>query len=439
MKEIIFNKELTENEKKTLSVLIEIKNGVPNLVSKRLKDICVQTQIARDQQGTNRKDTDKGYQLRVLKDLRKKGIVDKDKNGYFIKKKYMDIALGSFIQNKIENLEEKGIFHFSNANVLGIKKDWCNPDVPEYHYLYQAIHDSLPTLYRIKQLKAICLLRDFSKQWKIFLTSDVPPEVKYYVWLRASAVLEPLSSTLESGLNERGEDEDIDEKMKLLDFFGVTEETKKKFKTSMVQQNKDFIVSLRKQSNYEPFIPESFSQRHQVSSAFEKKISEWSTEYHKLAREFIENELTEKQKKIIKEIKARITETSNEINNVGVYVDIGKLTRGVEWGVHCEIPVDDEKRHFAKKQNMGTLKRMQDNIKDLKIETIEEVMENSNIIYNWYNIEHFRKRFTWILFSQITKPKQVFFSSPELKRIMKEIKKMHNLEKKEITEKEKTV
>ena len=414
MKKIIFNKELTENERKTLSVLIEIENGVPKLTTKRLKDIYAQTKITRNQQDIKR-ETHRGYQHKVLRDLQRKGIVDsKEKGCYFIKKKYIDIAFNSFIQNKIKNLEEKGLFTFRNASIFGIKKNWSV--YPEIVYLYETIHESLPMLYRIKQLKAICMVRDFSKQWKTFLVSDVPPEVKYWMWWCIDKTLficyKKIEGTIDNDLTEKG---NIDIYIKLFELFGIPEEKIKNFKTLLVRQHKDNLVELRKQRNYKPY--DSTSQ----DPVWKKKEDEYLAAYDKFVQNYIEKELTEKQKKIIEETTVRFFEIcSNEINNLGIYVDLGKQTRDLCY--HMEIPTDDEQKFCARIFNGSTLRRMEENIKDLKIETIDKVMKNSYDIYSNQITDCLTERLYAIVINQITKPeKAVFPFSPELKRMAKEL------------------
>ena len=178
-----FDIVLSDNERKTLISLIKIDHGIPKLIKKPLCEIYKETKIKH-----------RDYQYRISDKLIEKGIVEKDENKkYSIKYIFLDFASSSITQKKIKDLEKIGLFSFLYSTIFGIKNKWLG--YPEMHYFNESLVNALSNLYKIKKIKEIFLLRDFSIKWKSFLESDIPFIIKYATW-------KTIRSKLESGIKK---------------------------------------------------------------------------------------------------------------------------------------------------------------------------------------------------------------------------------------------
>jgi len=426
--------DMTQNERKTVIAFIEINQGVPTLVKRSLKEICKKTNIINPKKRnyrveTNKKrkspnETDPGYQFIILNRLKNKGVIDKDKDGYFLKPKHQDIAYSSLIQNQLKNLEDKGLFR-QCFTVFGIKKEWWK--YPEFQYLHDAMFDSLCSHYRIKQVKAIFLIRDFSKQWKKFLDSNIHPAVKYWLWKR-------VCSKLYSSCDKKDEERYVDEPLELVKILGVSDKNElEKYRSLIKKQfdNNEFIQKSRKQlekakeegkrayninlEKYESSIKEKFDNEEKVS----KKMKEYNAVNSMQTIDFIENNLKKNQKKIILNILEWISITyPTEINNTAAHVDIGSLSGS---SAHIDIAIDENEKCFRNEADEFYLRQMNHAIKDLKEKTIDDTLQRILDIYDDRNRFRFLDRLGRVILQQIAKPDYVVFSNSEIEKLKKEI------------------
>jgi hypothetical protein len=426
--------ELTKNERKTITAFIEFEHGCPKLVKKHLRDICKKTKIINENKRNYRiekqekrksqNETDKGYQSSILNKLKEKRIVDKDEDGFFLNPKYLDIAYSSMIQDQIKNLENKGLFRLY-FTVFGIKKEWWK--YPEIQHFYDAIFDSLCSLYRIKQSKAFFLIRDFNKQWKKFLDSDIHPAVKYWFW-------KIICPRLYTFCDKTADERIIDESFKILNFFNnVGNKEIKKYKNLIKTQHDDYIKEIRKDLGYEERIPKIKTDDiypYPLGKKIAKKMKQYNISYQNNIIDYMLDNLTTKQKEMMYDIFEWTFFTyPNEVNNIGVYADISCLSGHIV-SEHMNIDIDTEEESFRKDWDKISLGRINNVLKDLNEKTIDSTLQRIFDIYNMRNHSRFFNRLGNVILNQIRKPKHVKFSYPETEKLRNEI---INLAKKDKT------
>ncbi len=412
--------ELTKNERKTITAFIEFEYGHPNLVKRHLKDICKKTKITNPKKRNYRIDkrekrksqdeTDKGYQSFILNKLKEKKIVDKDKDGFSLKSKYLDIAYSSMIQEQIKYLENKGLFR-QYFTIFGINKEWWK--YPEIQHLHDAIFDSLCSLYRIKQIKAIFLIRDFNKQWKKFLDLDIHPAIKYWFW----KIIFPDLFTFCDKTDERF----IDESFKILNFFNeVEKEEIKKYKNMIKTQHDDHIKEIRKNFGYKERIPR-IETIFASGKKFAKKMKEYNIADSTIVLDYMSDNLTKKQKDFMSFLFEWVFFIyPNEVNNISVYADISRFYSQYI-SEHMDIAIDDEEKNLRKADDDISLGRINNVIKSLNIKTIDSTLQDIFDIYNMRNYFRFWRRHGDVILKQIPKPKRIMFSTPKTEKLKYQI------------------
>jgi hypothetical protein len=345
-----FDLDLSENERKTIASLIEIKNAVPRPVKKTLSEICKETKITNKSEKNHKgENTHRGYQHRILKKLKEKGIVEKDENKkYFINSIFLNLASSSLIQNKIKNLEKTEIFTFSYSTVFGIKNNWL--EYPEMYHFHESLVNALNSLYMIKMVKKIFLLRDFSVKWKSFLDSDVPLAIKYEVWIKIRSRL--------SIFDQRNENEFLEKQIDVLKSMGMPKEKIEERKKEINKQHKDFIIKFREKIGYEP-------KKYKIKK-FEKDDV--------VLEGIINKKLNKKQKK--------------QVDNV------------LDW---C-LEVDNEEIRFRHIEDEYDFSRIESILKNIEKNTIDDSLTELIIVLNERNRSRFSDRFTDLFIKLIKRP-----------------------------------
>ena len=374
-----FDLDLSENERKTIASLIEIKNAVPRPVKKTLSEICKETKITNKSEKNHKgENTHRGYQHRILKKLKEKGIVEKDENKkYFINSIFLNLASSSLIQNKIKNLEKTDIFTFSYSTVFGIKNNWL--EYPEMYHFHESLVNALNSLYMIKMVKKIFLLRDFSVKWKSFLDSDIPLAIKYEVWIKIRSRL--------LIFDQRNENEFLERQIDVLKSMGMPKEKIEERKKEINKQHKDFIIKFREKIGYEP-------KKYKIKK-FEKDDV--------VLEGIINKKLNKKQKKQVDNVLDWCLEVfPKEIKNTGFFLDLGNLNDVL--GDHFKIPVDNEEIRFRHKEDEYDFSRIESILKNIEKNTIDDSLTELIIVLNERNRSRFSDRFTDLFMKLIKKP-----------------------------------
>ncbi len=423
----VFDKELTENERRTLLALIEIQDGSPKLVEKRLKDIGQQTQI-------RGKTTHKSYQQRVLTKLQKKGIIRKKDLLYSIRPEFMDIAIASIARDRIQAIEGKGCFDFSGAHIFGIRKEWYhNPErYPEINYIHEVVLDVLPALHRLKYLKMSCLIKDFNDSfWKDFLASNVPAEIKYWMY---NQLLRNLPHFPDIDLKNST----LDERMQILRSFGLEYDDVQIYQDAMGKQYDQGFMDLEtgKKVKHTPvnwrkkeldIRSELYGPQYLV---LQRKYQEFQQKYDAFVRMFIDTELTEEQKKMITEIYSWMMGFIDEVNNIVFFVDAKGLQDTFPFPFHMKLPdnvklpalSDVSLQSFREKTLLQILlSQAKDIVKDMREETVENIVRAMVDVYNGDRGEFLRFWYDFVSISEIVEPEISVFSGPEISKLAKEI------------------
>ena len=393
----VLNREVTDNQRKTIASFVEIEKGTPKLVKKPLKDICKKTRIRSDKRKDKRTETDKGYQLKLLKDLIGKEICDKDGMEYFVKPHHIDLVFSSLIQNKIKDLEDKGLFRLLDSYVFGIKKEWSR--YPEIEHLHSIVLESLNIQWRIKQIKKICLIRDFGEKWNRFLKTDAHPAIKHWLW---KIVIQYLSSPHEKEIDKKR----IDNVKAQLNYFGITNETKIKECETHID---NLRRNIRKESRVKPTLDQSFFGKRLL-----EVLKKYNEEYSKFILNFIKKDV--KHWEMIKEILQWVLVIyPEELNRLGLYVDMGSQTSDGT-GARFVIPIDNEEKFFRKLNSDRNKKMLEEALKN-KNEIFEDLLDKNN----FRNVQRYMMRESQVMTKQIPEPKFAILTKPSLEHLRKKI------------------
>ena len=405
-KKWIFNKEITENERKTISSFVEIKNGFPEFVPLQIKDICKKTKILnKNKRSDKSKETNKGYQFTILKELKNKNICDQTGEQYFIKPQYYDLVFSSLIQDNIKNLENDGLFSLLDSYVLGIKKKWFN--YPEMNHVRAIIFESLNLHWRLKQIKKIFLIRDFKKKWDKFLKTDIHPAIKFWLWkIVIQYILNPNEQTIDEKRLEKISSQ--------LHYFNINDEPKIKETRKYL---KDLRIEIRKKLNKKKVktVIDSFHPK------LKKELIKYQKLYSKLIIELIKKD--NRQFKMVKKILRWVLEEYPiEIERLGLYVDIGLQTLDGA-GYHFNIPNDKNEKKLQNIIDDRYKKSALNKIKNQGV-NFEDLVDLNNLS----NVEKYMMKYTQIA-SEITEPKFAFFVNPQLDSIRNKIEILVKKEK----------
>ncbi len=425
----LFDIDISKNERKTISTFIEIKKNVPKseekilasskvtLVNRTLKEICERTNIKnKSKRGDKRKATDKGYQFAILNKLIEKGIVEKKQEGYSLKSKYLDVAHSSIIQNKIKELEQHGLFRFPPQinTVFGIKEQWMK--YPESHHLHEAVTDIGEILYRIKQIKSIFLIRDFSKKWNDFIKLDIHDAVKYWLW---RFIYTRVCSIPESKKTS------VDDQIVILNTLDILSEGNKidEYISKLKESYKDFLVDLKKICKYKKI------KNPYLGDAITEKMNKYETDHSILILDYVINILNKKQRRMFVDIlEWTIFIFPKEVNALSIYTDIGRLSGYPK--SHFVLPMDNEEKKFRSLDKYDFfISRMKEPMKSLNVNTIDKSLKSLFDLYDERNHHRLYDRITSVFLKLIAEPDRVAFTSPKLGRIEKEIIRLAKVEK----------
>ncbi len=396
MKKIdFFNIELSENERKTLTSLITIDKGSPTFIKKSLSEICKETKIRNPKQRSyNEDNTHRGYQYKILGGLIKKGVVKKDDNKkYSIYPIFLDFASSSLIQKKIMDLEKEGLFPFLESTVFGIKDNWLG--YPEMNYFHESLVNGLSSLYLIKMIKKIFLLREFSDKWKSFINEDIPLGIKYMIWKSVKVRL--------SFFNQEKKDNFLEKQADILKSLRVNEGDIGKYILEINKQHKDFIVKFREAIGYQP----------EKIDDLKEKIIDHSNKYRnednkglnlddKSVIERITKKLNETQKKQVDHILDWCIHIyPREISNTGFFLDLSNLN---DPNIHFKIPIDYEEQLFRKIKDKSDLSRIKSILENVEKNDIDITLTSIFDILYYRNIFRFIFRFDYLFINLIQKP-----------------------------------
>ena len=374
-----FNINLTENERKTIASLVKIENGVVRPDVKALNEICKEAKIKH-----------RGYQHKLLKKLIGNGIVEKDKDKkYRIKHKYLTFVSNFLIQKKIKDLEKTEVFTYLDSTVFGIKNKWLK--YPEMHIFHESLENAISGLYTIKMIKKIFLLRDFSVNWKSFLDTDIPLQIKYEIWLKIPDML--------SIFDQENKDRFLERETDFLKTIGMPKKKIEDYSKEINKQHKDFIVEFRKKIGYTP-------------KKYKPKKIEVDNE---VLKSVINKKLNIKQKKqAINVLDWGLDVYPKEIKDTGFFLDLGNLDSHT--GFHFQIPVDDEEKTFRNIEDIAYFLRIDTVFNNLKKNTIgksdeqgfKTPIDNTLIdmidIWNERNQSRLMDRFVLLYVKLIKKP-----------------------------------
>jgi hypothetical protein len=396
-KDKFFYKKISEVERKTILSLIEVDDhGIIDLVKKRLREICKETKIERSKQ------------YKILERLvRNKSIIKKDDIEYQVKPQYKELAYSSIIKDQISNLENNGIFRFSHFTFYGFKdkNKWFR--YPEIQHFHEALVQSEYLLFRLKQIKAIFLVRDFIPIWKKILKTEIHPAIKYELWSFSVNNFWHLHET---------KNDFIDNQLRLLYHFKVyKKEEIEKFRKKIKEEHNNFTRKLKSRHKKE----------NKYYKLYDEKINLKLIEYNKLYTEtifdYIESNLLKKDRKIVSKLINYIINYHKEINNIGIWTDLGKLGKSSIGHVHWKKPYDNLEKNFRAIHDSINLNQIQEIGKNIKKEEIDNGLQDFKNIYDDRNYHRFSDRLLYILANDIEKPKYVLISNPRLKKIRKQI------------------
>jgi len=402
-----FNQDLTENERKTITSLIDIESGTTKLVKKSLSEICTETKIRnpknkfrkenhihrgpiRAHKGNN---TNRGYQQRILNELITRGIIEKDENKkYCIKNQYLDLAYGSLIKKKINKSEQKGLFQFLNTAVFGIKKEW--QQYPEIHPFHEALVEILNSGYIIKTIKKIFLLRDLADKWKEFLDTDLPWEIKYLVWHEVNSNLWMF--------DEKNDNEFLKKQINILKQMQLPVEKINECKIKIKNQYNDFIVELRKKLNYKPRKPSIKKSKRKLPILQDN-----------IVQMFIDKVLNKKQKEQLFEILDYSSrKIRDDIYNTSCYIDIG--SSGFHYGSHFKIPENPDEKVLNEITNKMVRNRLESVYTNINSQNIDQTLQKLYDTIEYNNFQRFFYKYNHLIVKLI--------NDPLIKTIYKEMK-----------------
>jgi hypothetical protein len=404
----LFGKELTPNEQKILKALIVFKEDKLDSIKLSNTEISKKTNL------------DPGYQHNILSNLVKKKNLNKEETSklYFVvpslldNHSFKDTAVVSMIQDKIRHQEFEGLFNLFGATVLGIKREWW--DYPEIHYLHEMVLNTINSMYNIKQLKAICLLRDFSKRWNQYLKSDTPAIAKHWLWSIARSHIMP---------SFEPDDYDKLRAIRYQEFERIlgkkkTEEIKKKDKERLKKE-----------------YPHVYSSVSSIERLFGKRIYEKIDKYYKefaetmmfIIRNILDDMQWQQFRELLQIILVKIHENANKL---GFYADIENISYSSLF-THMKIPDDKEEKLFRRISDNRTYKLLKTAAEDFNKESLEKNMNDILNINNNRNIFRFYERILYVFSNVIKEPKGIQdwidkikdpYKISELQRRLKRIK-----------------
>ena len=376
-------------EERTLKALIEIKNGKIIYHNKRCSEICKTTKY------------DKGFQYKTLNEnlIDNKGILQKVGKIYSIKpekiedEEFIDYLVNIVLREKIKVNENETLYSLGNDFVFGIKKK--KRRYPENDYLLQEIFNMQSSLYNIKIIKAIFLVREFAKTWRKFLDSKVPDIVKAWLW-------EVVNSGISYSLEKRQESDltNLNE-VRLVKFLDL--DNIKKLKEPYEEGLKR-IKELNPNLNFNTSIMQLFYNR-----TLEEKMNEYSVLYTRTMMQLIKNILRgrkfKKQKQLVDDIlNWTLIEFPNEVNNISFFSDIG-AKYDTKNGLYFEFKNDKYEEEFQKIGLEKHISKVVETIfKENKEKDINLTFIKLNNIINWYHHYRLYLRFTLVLSDKISEP-----------------------------------
>lgn len=414
-----FDKELQRDEIKTINTLIGIgKQGKVVFLKKSNSEINKETEIERT------------TQYKMLKRLVEKNILKKEGTKYQLKNEYKDLAYGSLIKERIIDLEKSGIFPFNPYTIVGLKDKKEYIRYPEIQHLHEAMMECRYQLYRIKQIKAIFLVREFIPIWNSFLKTDIDPVVKYAMW---EFVIDSFS-ILNIQKNQEGNYVN-----KQLKFVTKLKKLKKdvdveKIKKHLEKEYRTFLreQKLGKNKNFND-LDFLLSQGFISDKKLIQKIREYKKLYSKGLIDYIQNNLSkEKIDKILAIIEYVNICYHKELTRLGFWADLEQLDAiSVVGPIHWKKTFDDAEKIFRmydKSRYFGKIKNLFKD--DIKKEEVDEKLLAFKDLYDERNYDRLRKRLEHILAYELEEPKPIIFSTPRLQDLRKEIINLAKKEKK---------